>query len=210
MDHLTRTTTNRWLHDRTLQVLQYMAAGGYRDEPDAEHLSAVAATAAAELRDFIDGRSHPAPEGLAAALDEVVAEARALAPALDIRLVVGPIDVEPDAHTTVELAAATGEALTNVRRHSGAQHVLVRCHVERGQIAVAVTDDGVGFVPSRQTARHGIRHSMQGRMADLGGSATIMSRGDGGTTVAFVLDLQPGRSCPSCAATAPAALAIAA
>jgi signal transduction histidine kinase len=209
MDHLNCTTTNRWLHDRTLQVLHYIAAGGYRDEPDAEHLSDVAATAAAELRDFIDGRRPPAPEGLAAALAEVVAEARSLAPALDIRLVVGPIDVEPDAHAIAELAAATGEALANVRRHSGAQHVLVRCHVKHGRVAVTVTDDGVGFVPNRQTWRHGIRDCMQGRMSDLGGSATIMSRGDRGTTVGFVLDLEPGRSYPGRAAIAPVAVPIA-
>jgi signal transduction histidine kinase len=194
MDDSHRISTTRWLHDRPLQTLQYIAAGGYCDEPDATHLRAVAATAAAELRDFIEGRTRPATEGLAAALADVVREARVLTPQLEIRLIFGAIDVEPEPHVVSEVAAATREALTNVRRHAGARRASVRCRVTDGRVSVLVSDDGAGFAPSRTAPGCGIRHSLVGRLRDLGGNAIIESADGGGTTVALEVLLQPRRS----------------
>jgi signal transduction histidine kinase len=49
------------------------------------------------------------------------------------------------ARTVVELILQ--ELMTNMRKHSGAQHVLVRFTQESHQITIQYTDDGVGFSP---------------------------------------------------------------
>ena len=41
-----RAKTRAWLHDRILQILEYVASGGYEDDPDVEHLRRVAALGA--------------------------------------------------------------------------------------------------------------------------------------------------------------------
>src|SRR3954466_1307969 len=152
---LERAQMCRWLHDGPLQVLNYIAAGGYADVP-AEQLRAVAAEAAERMRAFLDADTASDGETLVASLDEAVTDAQLLAPGLDVRLIVGPLEREPDAEAVRELAAATREALTNVRRHSSARHATVRCEVRGGRVMVRVADDGTGFTPQPGSAGRGI------------------------------------------------------
>ena len=118
-----------WLHDRVLQSLEYLAAGGYADDPDARMLQRVAARAADELRAYVDGEAERAPGDLGAALDAVAADARMLAGEAHIRLVVGPEATDLPAAVVEALAAATREALANVAKHARASRAIVRAEV---------------------------------------------------------------------------------
>ncbi len=80
------------------------------------------------------------------------------------------------------------EALNNVARHARAQHVSIMLERQRGQLIVIVDDDGQGFdvqmLLERGTARERLGiHSMQERVALLGGVFTIESQPGHGTTV---------------------------
>jgi PAS domain S-box-containing protein len=83
------------------------------------------------------------------------------------------------------------EALTNVAKHSGAQHAYVRAWVGDGVLHVDVRDDGVGGVRHDGTGLTGLRD----RVATLGGKLTVESPPGAGTRIAAMLPLQ-GRSVP--------------
>ncbi|GAA3119109.1 sensor histidine kinase [Streptosporangium carneum] len=85
------------------------------------------------------------------------------------------------------------EALTNVRKHAGAEVVWVlveRVSPEPGgdeQLNIRVSDDGVGLSADR---RSGVGlASMRERAAELGGTCVISSPPEGGTVVEAVLPL---------------------
>lgn len=84
-----------------------------------------------------------------------------------------------DGDVGAAVIAATREALTNVDRHAQADLVIVDVTENR----VTITDDGVGFDPRQPSLGFGLSASVQGRMAQLGGRATITSRPGAGTTV---------------------------
>ncbi|HKH12434.1 MAG TPA: PAS domain S-box protein [Rubrobacter sp.] len=81
-----------------------------------------------------------------------------------------------------ELVRIVQEALTNVRRHSGASHVRVELGVEGDTLYVEVRDDGRGFDSERSRAGMG-RHSMRQRAIELGGNIGVQSRPGLGTRV---------------------------
>lgn len=86
------------------------------------------------------------------------------------------------------LVAATREAVVNAVRHSGAPSVDVYAEVEAGRVSVYVRDRGVGFdVDAVPIDRHGLRGSVQGRMARHGGTAVVRSAAGGGTEVQLEL-----------------------
>ena len=83
------------------------------------------------------------------------------------------------------------EALSNVRKHAFASRVIIslRHDVEAKMLAVAVEDDGVGFVPRLQPphpAGHGVGlGSMVERCEGAGGSMEIESTPGKGTRLTF-------------------------
>ena len=81
-----------------------------------------------------------------------------------------------------ELLRIVQEALTNVRRHSGARHVRVELGVEGDALYAEVRDDGRGFDPGRSRSGVG-RHSMLQRARDLGGKVELRSEPGRGTRV---------------------------
>ncbi len=86
------------------------------------------------------------------------------------------------------------EALTNVRKHSGARAVIVRVARESVGVVVSVTDDGCGFDPYRPSdpAHFGLRILHERAQAVNGILQVITSPGQG-TEVRLVL---PDRSAP--------------
>jgi PAS domain S-box-containing protein len=83
---------------------------------------------------------------------------------------------------SVDLLRVLQEALTNVRRHSGATEVEVRLRIE-GQEAVAeVADDGRGFDTESVQAGVGLS-AMRERVEALGGNIEVKSRPGEGTRV---------------------------
>jgi signal transduction histidine kinase len=178
-----RAAVRAWLHDRPLQMLELIAAGGYDDEIDPERLRDFAARAADELRAFIEGDADAAGDGLVAALREVVADAELLAVSLGHELEIGRMDGDVAADHVRHLAAATAEALTNVRKHAKASHVVVACEVTRDEVVVTIQDDGVGIALERLALGTGVRRSLRDRMRRCGGRAQLESRPGGGTRV---------------------------
>ncbi len=80
------------------------------------------------------------------------------------------------------------EALTNVARHAHAEHVSVMLERQKEQLIVIVDDDGQGFDARTRLERGTTQgqlgiHSMQERVALVGGVFTIESQPGQGTTV---------------------------
>ncbi len=108
---------------------------------------------------------------------------------VDIRLDVDALD-----STRIPAALATAcfrlvqEALTNVLRHARARHVRVSVRETSDALEVLVEDDGRGFDPQAATERAGAGVSlgllsMKERASLAGGTLTIESGPDRGTTV---------------------------
>ncbi len=180
-----RADVRAWLHDRVLQMLEYLAAGGYDETLDVARLRAVAALAADELRAFVEDDAPPPGADLRAALIDVVSRTQLLARGLEVELAVAApaagIEVAPE--LTHALAAAAGEALANTRKHARATRARVTCSVDHGCAEVVVEDDGAGFDVRAAAAGSGVRHSIVGRMLAAGGTARLDSRPGEGTRV---------------------------
>ena len=76
------------------------------------------------------------------------------------------------------------EALSNVRKHSGAQDVWVECNDDGDDVLIKISDDGIGFDPEDvlSTNRYGLR-GMREHAALIGADFQIVSRKGQGTTV---------------------------
>lgn len=90
----------------------------------------------------------------------------------------GPVDLMIDGDLAGDVVAVVREALTNVIKHSQAQHVTVSLSVGGGQVQIDVTDDGVGIT-------HGGRRS---------GLANLEARASK-RTGAFSVSSDRGKTC---------------
>jgi signal transduction histidine kinase len=93
----------------------------------------------------------------------------------------GPVDSYVTPALAAHLLAVLGEALTNTARHAEAKHAWVRVSAGRG-LVLKVRDDGRGLGPG--VVRSGLRN-MQERASGLGGTCTIESPEEGGTTITW-------------------------
>jgi signal transduction histidine kinase len=95
----------------------------------------------------------------------------------------------------IHLIRVIQEALTNVRKHSGARSVVVRVSASGPAVTFVVEDDGHGFdMTEVPPDRDGFGlHSMSERMRLLNGSLTIDSRPGRGTRVIATVPA-PGRA----------------
>jgi len=79
---------------------------------------------------------------------------------------------------------AISECLENVRRHAGVPVAHVTISEDEHMVRAMITDAGVGFsLESVESQRLGIKDSVIGRMAELGGNAKFFSAPGAGTTV---------------------------
>jgi signal transduction histidine kinase len=70
------------------------------------------------------------------------------------------------------LVAALREALTNAARHAHANRVEVIVQIESGDVALVVTDDGVGIDEGGVGRRSGVAN-LDSRAEELGGSCRL-------------------------------------
>jgi signal transduction histidine kinase len=134
------------------------------------------AGATQELRELARGLHPPvlADRGLVPALEALASRASV------------PVTVEADegerAPEAVEAAAyfVVSEALTNVARHAGAGHAVVRVARHDGVLSVEVEDDGAGG--AELAAGSGLR-GLADRVGALEGSLQVESKRGRGTTV---------------------------
>ena len=97
-----------------------------------------------------------------------------------------PLDIE---QTLFRIAQ---EALTNIAKHSEADHVEVQLVVEHDEISLEISDNGKGFdVSSAEGNGMGLR-SMRERMESLGGSLRLESTLGQGTHLIARLPLPKG------------------
>ena len=97
------------------------------------------------------------------------------------------LEDEPANPTRVVLYRIAQEALTNVRKHSGASNVVVDLARLDGGIAMTVSDDGIGFDVAAVTEDKSPGHiglsEMRERAEMADGSFEVSSRSGGGTTI---------------------------
>jgi signal transduction histidine kinase len=100
-------------------------------------------------------------------------------------VVVGDAPVDED---LAALGAATREALVNAAKHSGATAADLYTEVTPERVSVYVRDRGKGFDPAEvPDDRRGLRDSVSGRVARLGGTAVVRSAPGEGTEVELAL-----------------------
>ncbi len=89
------------------------------------------------------------------------------------------------------------EALTNIVKHSRAEHAEVAMRVRDRVVALDVRDDGVGFDPASVDALGALAHyglmGMRQRVQMVGGSWEILPNPGGGTWVRITVPLMGNR-----------------
>lgn len=173
------------LHDSVLQTLALIQR---TDDP--RRVMTLARVQERELRRWLyDTTPAGGPEFLSAALQE---EAERIEQTFDIHIQVVTVGDRPVDEGVRATIAATGEALTNAARHSGADRVFVYSEVSQGTTDVWISDQGAGFDPEAVAGdRHGITESIVGRMESNGGAATVSSAPGEGTEVHLRLGGEP-------------------
>jgi signal transduction histidine kinase len=95
-----------------------------------------------------------------------------------------------------ELSHIVQEGLANVRKHSGARHVLVRAAAADGRLKLSIEDDGRGFPFSGRLSQPELTAVRQGpvvimeRVRELGGEISVESRPGHGARVDVAVPLQ--------------------
>jgi signal transduction histidine kinase len=103
------------------------------------------------------------------------------------------LEIEANCYPSVSPEAASQlmriiqEALSNVRRHSGASNAVIRCVVGAdGQITISIEDHGQGFLPNQVhsiAGQHIGLQIMRERAESIGGSLELQSQPGQGTRV---------------------------
>lgn len=173
-----REALARDMHDGVLQTLAVIQ----RRSADPE-LSDLARDQERDLRSYLFG-ADAEPTSLPVALREA---ATMVDRRFGGRTEVVMIDDLPelgDDQTSALVGAAT-EAMTNAAKHANAQRVVVFVEPTDDDDGVfcSIKDDGDGFDPDAVRAGEGLKGSITGRMAQVGGKVEIDSRTQHGTEV---------------------------
>jgi PAS domain S-box-containing protein len=191
----------RELHDGVLQDLSYTARamevtrvkyGGTGVESDLDEASEAIRRAARDLREAIyDLRAYRhGGQDARQLFDSLVEFNRSRMPDRNLTS-----ELEEDLlgefseRGTVELLRVAQEALTNVRRHSGAKNVRFSIFRRDEKVVAEVSDDGRGFDPEELPPGIGTL-GMRERTAGLGGTLEVESEPGAGTTVRFEIPLE--------------------
>jgi signal transduction histidine kinase len=173
----------RDIHDSVLQVLALVSVRGRELGGEAAELARLAGEQEVALRSLVV----MAPPARTGELDlRTLLEGHA-GERVTVSCPAEPVPLTEE--TARALAAATGEALDNVRRHAGTDaRAWVLLEDEGHVVTVGVRDDGVGFVADRLTeaerdGRLGVAQSIMGRVRDVGGRADVVSTPGQGTEV---------------------------
>jgi signal transduction histidine kinase len=178
-----RTRLARAVHDGVLQVLALVQRRGLEAGGDLADLGRLAGEQETALRALMQGEARGRT---ASGTTDLVASLEALnAGAVTFS---GPgAPVELARHKVEELTAVVKACLDNVTRHVGEEAPAWVLVEDLGsKVVVSVRDEGPGIPEGRldQAAgdgRLGVRHSICGRMTDLGGSAQLVTGPGQGT-----------------------------
>ncbi|GAA4185319.1 DUF5931 domain-containing protein [Streptosporangium oxazolinicum] len=174
----------RGIHDSVLQVLALVQRRGQEIGGEAAELGRLAGEQEAALRELV--RLRPETSALGTA-DLCVLLHRYGSATVTVSAPATPLTLP--AATAAEMAAAVGAALDNVTRHCGARApAWVFAEGDGGLVTVTVRDEGPGIAPGRleeaaADGRLGVAQSIRGRIADLGGTVTVISGPGRGTEI---------------------------
>jgi signal transduction histidine kinase len=188
------------MHDGLAQVLSYV---GVKSQAARQFMSSGKPVEAkeqlVELEDAAQGmytdvretilnlRTTTSPRrDIASALQEYVTRfSQANGIRTDLRIRNGDISTLSPA-VEVQVIRIIQEALTNVRKHAQASHVLVQIHTENSCCNIVIKDDGQGFnssTRSKGSQPHFGFQMMKERAESIGGTLDIRSSPDSGTEV---------------------------
>ncbi|GAA3474943.1 sensor histidine kinase [Nonomuraea roseola] len=161
----------RQLHDTVLATLTAIARGGL--DHHTEEVRRRCAADAAYVRALIRQDTAGPATGLCNGLARAVARAAGLG--LCVRYAAEALPEDLPADVAVAMAEAGAEALNNAARHSGEREAWLTAVAVDGVVTVRVVDRGRGFDPGWVEPGYGLRSSVIGRMAEVGGSAKIIT-----------------------------------
>ncbi|WP_072750760.1 MacS family sensor histidine kinase [Rhodococcus maanshanensis] len=191
-----RERLGREVHDGVLQVLAYVRRRGTEIGGPTLELATMAGEQEVALRELISEQAAPVRGGGDVDLGpllrgEASTTVSVSAPAVPVLMA---------RERAAEVAAVVRTALSNVELHAGGgakAYVLLEDIGE--EVIVSVRDDGAGFAPGRLAeaeaeGRMGVSRSILGRVADLGGTATLETApGEGVEWEIRVRKLAPGK-----------------
>ena len=169
------------LHDSVLQTLSLVQ----RQAHDPVAVAHLAHRQERALRAWMAGRPESGPDTLAGALGAAVEQVEG-----DERIEVG-VTLNGDRGLDAggdELVAAAREALRNAARHARGSAIVMFAEIDAAGAAVYIRDEGPGFeLAAVPPERRGVRDAIVGRMAAIGGHATVESELGEGTEVTLRL-----------------------
>lgn len=174
---------NRDLHDTVLSTLTVIGLGAVPARSPQLRERAIADLRT--LAELAEARAQAGSGGPAGGLEPLDRRLRAALDRLPHQRLTADLDqcAVPPAVAEAITSSLTA-ALSNVERHAPDAEATVRLRRTDGTVVVEVTDDGPGFDPATVPAhRYGLRESIHGRMATIGGRADVDSAPGHGTRV---------------------------
>jgi signal transduction histidine kinase len=175
-----RTRLARAVHDGVLQVLALVQRRGAEAGGELAELGRLAGEQERSLRSLIRQQEGVSASATSSTADLTGAlERLGTAHASRVEVVTPGVPVLLEAHVVEEITAVVSACLDNVRTHVGDDApAWVLLEALPGEVTVSVRDDGPGIAPGRLDAavdegRLGVDQSIRGRVADLGGRATL-------------------------------------
>ncbi len=169
------------VHDSVLQTLALVQ----RHADDPARVSSLARRQERELRRWLYGSGFGDGTTLEDALAEAAADIEELH-GVKIELAsAGHVPLDADVE---QLVLAAREAMTNAAKFAGAGEISVYAESDASNVSVFIRDRGAGF--DRATVppdRHGLSESIEGRLARVGGRATIRSTPGEGTEIELTM-----------------------
>ncbi len=190
-----RARLARAVHDGVLQVLAMVQRRGAELGGEAGELGRLAGEQEAALRTLIrsqDAVRADAPGGTT----DLAAALAALGSRPGVHVAVPPGTVPLPARRAAEVVAVVQAALDNVARHVGEDaRAWVLLEATDREVEISVRDEGPGIPDGRLEAaeadgRLGVSQSIRGRLADLGGTATLTT-GPSGTDWELIVPRGP-------------------
>jgi hypothetical protein len=136
-----------------------------------------------------DGPSDGLRDGLRDGLSELAAEKEAAG--LLVALILPDREPVLPARTREALLGATREALTNVAKHAGVTAAAVTLTLGQAAVAVEIRDRGRGYRTGQVAEGVGQAGAIRGRLAEVGGSASVRSTPGTGTRVLLRVPERP-------------------